>query len=76
MPWYSAAVSPARNATARLPPGPGFIATLGFVRNPYRFLDECAHRYGDWFTVRVPGVAPFVFTSEPAAVREIFLGDP
>ncbi len=69
-------MSAARSATTRLPPGPGFLATLGFVRNPYRFLDECARRYGDWFTVRVPGVAPFVFTSEPAAVREVFLGDP
>jgi cytochrome P450 family 110 len=58
-----------------LPPGPNFITTFGFVRNPFRFLDECARRYGDWFTVRVPGVSPFVFTSDPAAVREVFLGD-
>lgn len=59
-----------------LPPGPGLIQTLGFVRDPYRFLDGCARRFGEWFTVRVPGVAPFVFTSDPAAVREVFLGDP
>ncbi|MFZ0676280.1 cytochrome P450 [Candidatus Binatus sp.] len=59
-----------------LPPGPNFLATFGFVRNPFRFLDECARRYGDWFTVRVPGVSPFVFTSAPDAVREVFLGDP
>jgi len=59
-----------------LPAGPGLIATFDFVRNPFRFLDACARRYGDWFTVRVPGVSPFVFTSDPAAVREVFLGDP
>jgi len=59
-----------------LPPGPGLVATFDFVRNPFRFLDACARRYGDWFTVRVPGVAPFLFTSDPAAVREVFLGDP
>jgi cytochrome P450 len=59
-----------------LPPGPSLFATFDFIRNPFRFLDTCARRYGDWFTVRVPGVAPFVFTSDPAAVREIFLGDP
>lgn len=59
-----------------LPPGPRLIQTLGFVRNPYRFLDDCARRFGEWFTVRVPGVPPFVFTSDPAAVREVFLGDP
>ncbi|MGC2277283.1 MAG: cytochrome P450, partial [Candidatus Binatus sp.] len=59
-----------------LPPGPALFATFDFIRNPFRFLDECARRYGDWFTVRVPGVAPFVFTSDPTAVREVFLGDP
>jgi cytochrome P450 len=63
-------------STPALPPGPNFIATLDFIRNPFRFLDTCAARYGDWFTMRVPGVAPFVFTSDPAAVREVFLGDP
>jgi cytochrome P450 len=62
--------------SAVLPPGPGLFATFDFVRNPFRFLDACARRYGDWFTVRVPGVSPFVFTSDPAAVREVFLGDP
>ncbi len=61
--------------SAALPPGPRLFATFDFVRNPFRFLDTCARRYGDWFTVRVPGVSPFVFTSEPAAVREVFLGD-
>lgn len=60
----------------QLPPGPGFFATLNFVRNPFRFLDDSARRYGDWFTLRVPGVAPFVFTSDPVAIREIFQGDP
>jgi cytochrome P450 family 110 len=61
--------------SAALPPGPSLFATFDFVRNPFRFLDACARRYGDWFTVRVPGVSPFVFTSDPAAVREVFLGD-
>jgi cytochrome P450 family 110 len=62
--------------SAALPPGPGLFATFDFVRNPFRFLDGCARRYGDWFTVRVPNVSPFVFTSDPTAVREVFLGDP
>src|SRR5271168_4653741 len=65
----------ARSSSA-LPPGPGVVATFGFVRNPFRFLDECGGKYGDWFTVRVPGIAPFVFTSDPAAIREVFQGDP
>ncbi|MDO8434486.1 MAG: cytochrome P450 [Candidatus Binatus sp.] len=64
------------SSRSELPPGPGFIATFDFVRNPFRFLDNCSRRYGEWFTVRVPGVSPFIFTSDPAAVREVFLGDP
>ena len=68
--------SPSLCKASKLPPGPGFFATFNFVRNPYIFLDDCARRYGDWFTLRVPGVAPFVFTSDPNAVREIFQGDP
>jgi|SRR5271166_5770884 len=59
-----------------LPPGPGLIVTADFLRNPFRFLDRCAQRFGDWFTVRVPGVPTFVFTSDPGAIRDVFLGDP
>jgi cytochrome P450 len=66
---------PGAAQTSALPPGPGPIATFGFLRNPYRFLNRCAREFGDWFTVRVPGVAPFVFTSDPAAVHEVFQGD-
>jgi cytochrome P450 len=51
------------------------VETFNFVRNPFRFMDDCARRFGSWFTVRVPGVAPFIFTSDPAALREIFTGD-
>ena len=61
--------------SASLPRGPGFFETFQFVRNPFKFMDDCARRFGDWFTVRVPGVSPFVFTSDPAAMREVFLGD-
>jgi len=68
-------VSTDASRSPTLPEGPGLLATFGFIRNPYRFLDECARRYGDWFTLRVPGVTPFVFTSEPSAIREVFLGD-
>ena len=72
----SAAEPASERLASGLPAGPGLIATFGFLRDPYRFLDECARRYGDWFTVRVPRVTPFVFTRDPTAIREIFLGDP
>src|SRR5215470_2378986 len=58
-----------------LPAGPPVWGTLEFARRPFRFLDACARRYGEWFTVRVPGVAPFVFTSDPRAVEAVFAGD-
>jgi cytochrome P450 family 110 len=59
-----------------LPPGPGTLGALRFVRAPFAFLDACARRYGEWVTLRVPGFPPFVFTSHPDAVREAFTGDP
>jgi cytochrome P450 len=40
------------------------------------FLESCAKRYGDTFTVHLAGFPPFVVTSDPEAVREIFTGDP
>jgi len=52
------------------------LGAIGFVRRPFEFLDDCARRYGAWFTLRVPGVPPFVFTSDPDAIRAIFAGDP
>ena len=61
---------------ASLPAGPGTLRAFRFVRQPFEFLDACARRYGDWFSVRFPGIPPFVFTSDPDAIREIFSGDP
>jgi cytochrome P450 len=71
--WYASAM--ARRADS-LPDGPGTLQALGFVRRPFRFLDACARRFGDWFTVRVPGLPPFVFTSDPEAIVDVFSGDP
>jgi len=61
---------------AHLPPGPGLLGAIQFARRPFEFLDDCARRFGDWFTLRVPGVPPFVFTSDPEAIRAVFAGDP
>jgi len=59
----------------RLPPGPSaptIVQGLRFAFRPVRFLEDCAARYGDPFTLRMPVGPPFVFFSAPAAVREIF----
>ena len=39
-------------------------------------MRSCAKAYGDAFTIRLMGAPPFVFFSHPAAVKEIFTGDP
>ena len=50
------------------------IETLRLIVNPTRFLEECAAKYGDCFTVRVLGInsPPVVFFSSPQAIAECF----
>ena len=36
----------------------------------------CAETYGDAFTIRLVGFPPMVFFSDPAAIKQIFTGDP
>jgi len=64
---------------APLPLGPrlpGIVQLLNWIYRPIPFMEECARRYGDCFTVRFPGNPPIVFFSNPEAVKEIFTGDP
>jgi len=67
-----------------VPPGPAtspVIQLYHWVRRPIPFMEECAARYGDRFTIRLPifGEAgdrpPLVFFSDPEAVKEIFTGN-
>ena len=63
--------------THDLPPGPtapAIIQGVRFAFRPVDLFDECAARYGDPFTLRMPVGPPFVMFSAPAAVREIFTG--
>ncbi len=62
---------------AALPPGPRLPAPLQLVRmssDPYGFLAECRARYGDLFTIRMPGGRAQVFACEPEAVRALTTG--
>lgn len=64
---------------AALPPGPRFpriVQLLHWIYRPIPFMEECARRYGDCFTVRFPGNPPIVFFSDPEAVKAIFTADP
>lgn len=50
------------------------IQTLQLIVNPTRFLEGCAAKYGEQFTVRVLGISspPVVFFSSPEAIAECF----
>jgi cytochrome P450 len=57
-----------------LPPGPRGPAVINLVRMalaPYRFFEECRERYGDVFTLALPGQPPAVMCADPEAVREL-----
>ena len=49
---------------------------LKWIWKPIPFMRACAEAYGDAFTIRLFGAPPFVLCSQPAAVKEIFTGDP
>jgi cytochrome P450 len=61
----------------KLPDGPrtpSLLQTIQLIAQPTEFLDSCAQRYGDPFTLRVLGLnsPPVVFFSHPQAIQEIF----
>lgn len=61
-----------------LPPGPSrppLLQLERWVNDPIGFMEECARRYGDTFTLRFPGNPPFILFSHPEAIREIFTAD-
>ena len=65
-------------AVAALPPGPQSPAAwqlLRYSHSPLSFLEACARRYGDPFTVRWAGYGRFVMLASPDAVRDVFRGD-
>jgi len=58
---------------------PPIVQLLNWMFRPIPFMEECARRYGDWFTVRFlrfPKRLTFVFTSDPEAIKEVFTGNP
>jgi cytochrome P450 len=62
-----------------LPPGPSSPAFVQFLADafwPTRFLERCARRHGDPFTIRFPWTPDLVFFSHPDAIRDIFTADP
>ena len=62
-----------------LPPGPQIprlLQTFKWIFRPIPFMRACAEAYGDAFTVRLIGQPPMAFLSDPAAIKQVFTGDP
>ena len=62
-----------------LPPGPRYpvaVQTLGWIARPGPFMERCRDRYGDAFSLRMYNEGTWVMFSDPAAVKQIFTGDP
>jgi len=61
-----------------LPPGPSTPAPLNlvrFARRPLELLERWHARYGDAFTVKMPGFGVGVYVADPEAIRGLFTGD-
>lgn len=61
-----------------LPPGPtqpAIVQTMQWSFRPLPFMDACARRYGDIFTLRFHDMGAFVFFSRPEHIKQIFTGD-
>jgi cytochrome P450 len=63
-----------------LPPGPSshpIVNLVRWLRTPLPLLEQLAATYGSAFSVRIPRLPePFVFFSDPAAIKDIWSGDP
>src|SRR3954468_12611373 len=62
----------------QLPPGPKHSLRLLYrwIEHQDLLLAECAERYGDPFTLHLPRLPPFIVLSDPAAIKDVFTGDP
>lgn len=62
-----------------LPPGPPLPALLqaGLIRpDPIPFVHACHRRYGDRFTIRIPGIGTLVFLTDPDDIKSVAHGEP
>jgi cytochrome P450 family 135 len=63
----------------RLPPGPPLprvVQTAIWSRQARRLLYACQDRYGDIFTIRIAYEGNWVLLADPAAIKQVFTGDP
>ncbi len=58
------------------PPVPGLVQAGLIWLDPIRFIHACHRRYGDRFTVKIPGIGTLVFLADPADIKSVMRGDP
>lgn len=68
--------SPASLIEAPGPRRPPIFQALAWSYRPVSLLSECARRFGDVFTLRMPVFGTFVVVHSPEAHKEVFTGDP
>ncbi len=54
------------------PSAPPAIQMLRWIRSPFPLMDECHARFGDAFTMHLPGMPAVVIVADPLAVKEVF----
>ncbi|GAB1542158.1 cytochrome P450 [Scytonema sp. NUACC21] len=58
------------------PKTPPFVQLLQWITNPFDYMESCAQRYGDIFTLRIGlGFRPLVYVSNPQALQQILTND-
>jgi cytochrome P450 family 110 len=58
------------------PSSPALIQAYHTYFRTLAYLDECARKYGDFFTIRIPTFpAPITFVSDPEAIKDIYALD-
>ncbi len=63
----------------KLPPGPRMpssVQAMGWALRPLAFMDRCAERYGEIFTLHVRRRRPWVFLTNPEHVKQVFTTEP
>lgn len=58
------------------PQSPPVIQMLRWITSPMSFMETCAERYGDMFTVRLDSKSPpLIFVSNPEVLQQILTND-
>ena len=62
----------------KLPDGPKtppLFQSINWIARPFEYLEECAKKYGDIFTLRLFGFPPIVYIAAPQGIKQIFSAD-